>query len=150
MRVRVGGVSVSVAHFVEVGGGFESLHGHNLVLSAQVGGRAKGGLLMDFRDLERILQQSASLIDHRLIVPKANPNLKITRRKGMLEIRTPRKRYLVPENDATLLPIRNSTVEEIARFIYEEVSRRLPSAVKLGYVSVHEDEGKTASFGSHA
>ena len=150
MRVRVGGVSVSVAHFVEVGGVFESLHGHNLVLSAQVVGKEKGGLLMDFRDLERILEESVSVIDHRLIVPKANQSLKITHRKGMLEIRTPQKRYLVPENDATLLPITNSTVEEIARFIYKEVSSRLPSSVKLGCVSVHEDEGKTATFESHA
>ena len=150
MRVRVGGVSISVAHFVEVGGVFESLHGHNLALSAQVAGEAKGGLLIDFRDLERILEESASSINHRLIVPKANRNLKITRRKGVLEICTPQKRYVVPENDATLLPITNSTVEEIARFIYKEVSRRLPSKVKLVYVSVHESEGKTATFGPHA
>ncbi len=147
MMLTVGGINVSIAHFVELGGVFESLHGHNLVLSAQVEGKPDTGLVMDFRALEKLLRDVASLIDHRLIIPRDNRNLRIAKREGMLEIRTPSKRYLIPETDVILLPMTNSTVEEIARFVYEEVSMRLPPTVKLESVSVGEREGKTATFG---
>lgn len=144
MKIQVSGINIPCAHFIEVDGIFETLHGHNLMVSAEVEGEEREGLVMDFRDLEKLLEKTGSKVDHRVIIPKDNPYLKISHSGGYFEILACNKRYRIPETDVALLPIGNSTVEEIGRFFYNEVIQGLPEGLKLNFVSVQEIEGKRA------
>jgi len=99
---------------------------------------------MDFRELENHLESIASKIDHRLLIPDNNPGIETSSQDGYTDIRAGRKRYLVPTVDLVLLPLINSTAEEIGRWVFSELSKKLPEDVKLHSVSVQEVEGKSA------
>jgi len=144
MRIQVSGVGVSCAHFIEINGSFETLHGHNIIFSAEAEGTGEGGIVMDFRELEDHLECIASKIDHRLLIPEKNPGIEISSQDGYTEIRAGPKRYLVPSGDLVLLPLINSTAEEIGRWVFSELSKKLPEEVNLRSVSVQEVEGKVA------
>lgn len=144
MKILVEGVSISCAHFIEIDGVFERLHGHNLIFSAEVEG--EGGLVMDFRDLHSNLSEATAELDHHLLIPRDNEALSVRELGDNLEIIAAGKRYRIPESDAVLLPISNSTAEEIARYVHREVSSRLPTGVRLRYVAVEEMEGRKALY----
>jgi 6-pyruvoyltetrahydropterin/6-carboxytetrahydropterin synthase len=144
MRIQVSGIIISCAHFIEIGGSFETLHGHNLSLSAEAEGGGKDGIVMDFRELEGLLNEVVSNLDHRLLIPEDNPNIVATESGGYIEINAAGKRFVIPEGDVVLLPLNNSTAEEIGRWIYAELSSRLPENVSLNSVTVQEMEGKSA------
>jgi 6-pyruvoyltetrahydropterin/6-carboxytetrahydropterin synthase len=129
-------------------GDFERLHGHNFLISAEVEGEEKGGLVMDFRELEGIMEKVASALDHKVLVPQNNPLLKVSCSGGYLEMLAARKRYRIPEGDAILLPLKNSTAEEVGRYIYGRVAENLPAGLKLNLVSVQETDGKAAMIDS--
>ena len=148
MRIQVSGINISCAHFIEVGGSFETLHGHNLSISAVAEGGGEDGIVMDFRELENLLSQVVSNLDHRLLVPRDNPSIETSEREGYTEIRAAGKRYLVPTCDIVLLPLANSTTEEIGGWIYSEISGMLPENVTLRSITVQEMEGKSAIIDS--
>jgi len=144
MKIQISGIRFSSAHFVEIDGVFEGLHGHNFSVSAEVEGIAEDGLVMDFRELQRALERAVAPMDHRVLIPKNNPALSIETKGDNLEIVASGKRYRFPERDSLLLPIRNSTAEEMARLIYRDTAALLPPGVRLSYVSVEESEGSRA------
>jgi 6-pyruvoyltetrahydropterin/6-carboxytetrahydropterin synthase len=144
MRIQVSGISVSCAHFIEIAGTFETLHGHNLSLSAEAEGGGDDGIVMDFRELEGQLEEVVSILDHRLIIPGDNPGIEVSNDDGYTQIKANSKRYLMPTDDTVLLPLENSTAEEIGRWVYSELAKRLPVNVCLRSVTVQEMEGKCA------
>jgi 6-pyruvoyltetrahydropterin/6-carboxytetrahydropterin synthase len=148
MRIQVSGISVSCAHFIEIAGTFEKLHGHNLSISAEAEGGGDDGIVMDFRELETQLKDIVSILDHRLILPGDNPGIEISHSDGYTQIMAAGKRYLMPSEDTILLPLENSTAEEIGRWVYSELVKRLPGKVSLRNVTVQEMEGKCAVIDS--
>ena len=144
MKIRVGDVRISCAHFIEMAERFERLHGHNLTISAQVSSPEEDDMVMDFRELESALQEVASSLDHRLLLPGRNPGLSIGDMGTSYEILAGKKRYRMPKGDIVILPIRNSTVEEIGRHLHKALSSRLPKGVSLTRLTVEEIEGKEA------
>lgn len=140
----MGDVRFSCAHFIEIEGVFEGLHGHNFAISAEVSSREDTDMVMDFRKLQAILEEVASSIDHHLLLPGRNPKLSLARSGDYFEITAAGKRYRMPEADLVILPIGNSTVEEIGRHIFGTVSRMLPDGVRLIRVVLEETEGKQA------
>ena len=144
MKIHVGGVRFSCAHFVEVEGVFEHLHGHNFKVSADVSARGETGMVMDFRKLQAVLEEVTSPMDHRFLLPGRNPNLSTSMSGSSYDIVAGGKRYRMPETDVVVLPIGNSTAEEIGRHIYDRVSGVLPGGVSLTRVILEEAEGKQA------
>ncbi len=135
---------MSCAHFIDIDGAFERLHGHNLTLSAEVEGPGDEGLVMDFRELEELVRVASSRMDHKLLVPARNPHIRVKDNGSYWEIVAASKRYRIPHDDLVLLPIRNSTVEEIGQYLFREISERLPKGLKLNFVSVQEMNGREA------
>ncbi len=144
MKIQVGGVSFSCAHFIEIQGAFERLHGHNFTVSAEATVPGRTDMVMDFRELRAILEEVASFLDHRLLVPTRNPGLSVSKSESHWDIVAGGKRYRMPRADVVALPIGNSTAEEIGHYIFKEASGMLPSGVSLVTVTLEEAEGRRA------
>lgn len=97
----------------------EPLHGHNFRVEAFVSAEplSESGLVMDFLDLEAALKEVVAPYDHRHI------------------------------NEIPPFDRENPTTENLARFFYGELRKRLPAEVTLRRVRVWEAPTYSAAFG---
>jgi 6-pyruvoyltetrahydropterin/6-carboxytetrahydropterin synthase len=113
----------SAAHQIRFHGGkCERMHGHNwrVRVHARASELNRIGMVVDFADLQRMVVEACARFDHR------NVNE-------------------VPPFDEV-----NTTAENLARFFYEEVGRRLAGSesgrVRVSKVEVWENEGSLAVY----
>ena len=110
----------SSAHFV-VGENFiEPLHGHNYKILINVyGNQDEKNMIINFYDIKKVLQPIVNRLDHKILIPVDNELLEIKEKGEQIIIQVPSydKEYEFPKSDVTMLPISNTTVEEISRYL---------------------------------
>lgn len=111
----------SSAHFLRnYQGACENLHGHNWKVELVVEGIHLNEIeiLIDFKELKKILKEVLEELDHRLI------------------------------NDLPYFQSRNPSSENLARYIFEKVKEKIKEFpnVKVKEVSVYETEKASASY----
>ncbi|NWF57448.1 MAG: 6-carboxytetrahydropterin synthase QueD [Syntrophaceae bacterium] len=110
----------SAAHNLrEVGGKCESLHGHNFAVEVAVESESldEGGMVIDFRLLKATTKEVLDTLDHR---------------------------YL---NDLPFFRNQNPSSENLAAYIFSEVSRRIDRGTRrVRRVSVWESETSRATY----
>ncbi len=137
-------LNFSSSHFIIEHDKCERLHGHNygvkVELEADLDTRR---MVVDFKEAKDLIAAVCDRLDHRILIPKESPDIQIKRKGGQVEISVKEKRYSFPETDCIFVDLPATTAEEIARYIYEELVRDLPSLEKV-YVS--ESDGSTAYY----
>lgn len=149
----------SSSHFlVFENGEREYLHGHNY--SVKLSGSSKAlqnDYVIDFNLIGSILGTICDSLDHQLLLPEGNAALKINISedgKNYL-VKTPDEgRFSFPKSDVILLPIKNTTVELLAKYIWEEVSSILKEQLDFSFeslkIEVEENSGEAATFTLHS
>ena len=99
--------------------GCQNLHGHNYRVRVHVAAERLDalGMVIDFADLKGVLEQVVGRFDHAVI----NDH---------------------PPFDAE----RNTTAEELARYVHEQVAARLPAGRTVRRVEVWETDSSCASY----
>lgn len=112
--------SFSAAHILnEIGGTCEKLHGHNFVVEISIcsGVLSEGGILIDFRVLEKWADEILKEFDHK---------------------------YL---NDISYFKDTSPSSENIARYIYDRISEKIDeSYLYVSRVTVWESESARATY----
>jgi 6-pyruvoyltetrahydropterin/6-carboxytetrahydropterin synthase len=111
----------SAAHTLMIGGKSETLHGHNFTVEATLSSERLDdeGLVVDFRVLKGWTDEILEELDHSFL------------------------------NDLSFFKDINPTSENIARFIYEEISKKIQSPrYSLEEVAVWESESAKAVYRS--
>ena len=121
----------------------EPLHGHNYRVNVK--GNAP---ILDIKPIGREVCDS---LDHRLLLPGENPNLKIKEDLGQLVIETPDKStFSFPKQDVIILPIPNTSAERLAIYISYEIRRRIKKKFSFSFplleIEVEETPGQSAIF----
>jgi 6-pyruvoyltetrahydropterin/6-carboxytetrahydropterin synthase len=101
----------------------EPLHGHNyrVQLKGEVG-ELKNDMVFDFLDIKPIVREVCDSLDHKLLIPKDHPQIRIYENEKNIEITTPDESYFsVPKQDVLLLPILNTSVERLAQYICQQI-----------------------------
>ncbi len=130
----------------------EPLHGHNyLVMFRVVAPKLSGDMVFDFLDIKPIVRDICNTLDHKLIIPKDHPLIRIDRGERNTIITTPDKcEFSIPSSDVLLLPIMNSSAELIAMFISSEVRRLVLEKYQFKFseleIEVEETPGQSAVF----
>jgi 6-pyruvoyltetrahydropterin/6-carboxytetrahydropterin synthase len=110
----------SAAHrLVGSGGKCESLHGHNFKVELEVEGRQldDAGMVLDFGMLKGVLGSVLENLDHRDL------------------------------NEITAIAGKSPSSENLARYILEEVGKKIPDAgVKIRSVTVSESDTASAMY----
>lgn len=98
----------------------ENVHGHNYKVQLRIFGTEldRAGLLMDFGDIKRILREVIEILDHQFI------------------------------NDIEPFTTVNPTAENMTKWFYDEVTRRMPEGAHLsiGEVKVWETDIQFAAY----
>ena len=117
----------SAAHFlIFPDGSAERLHGHNYRVFVQLeAGLSRHGLVLDFKRVKPVIRELVDELDEHWLVPGEHPDLHVTRRDGQVEVRFAERVYLAPEEDVIVMPINNSSAENLATWFGRELLRRL-------------------------
>ncbi|ODS39929.1 hypothetical protein BEH94_03665 [Candidatus Altiarchaeales archaeon WOR_SM1_SCG] len=132
----------SAAHFIpEI---TEGLHGHNFKVVVKVFGNLNENfMVLDFRDIETVLGEICSEMDHKIIVPKKSKNITLKTKEESIDLVLSDKRYRFPKKDVVLLPIESNTTELIAFYIHSRLKEKIKGKIK---VTVTEKENYSAGI----
>lgn len=121
------------AHIALYNGEVEPLHGHTFQVTLRVSGEPDtSGIVAEFSEIKPAMRDAVAALRRRTLVPGDAPELQITRDNDSLSITCGRKRYLLPAEDVTVLPLANTTLEALAGYLLSQV---LPQLHRTGLVS---------------
>jgi 6-pyruvoyltetrahydropterin/6-carboxytetrahydropterin synthase len=137
----------SAAHFITFAGDIcERLHGHNYGVRASVEGPLdENRYVVDFIALRDAVLAETLKLDHRVLLPAKHAEIKV-----MVDHETTAtfrdRRWVFPNEDCVILPVINTTAEEIARVIAERVRDatrpKFGDAIEWIEVAVDENHGQ--------
>ena len=138
----------SAAHFITVAGDIcERLHGHNYGVRCSIGGPLdENRYVADFIAVRDAVLEETQALDHHVILPKDHEMIRVEvgDRETVATFRD--RRWVFPNEDCVILPVVNTTAEEIARVIAERVREAtresLPDHLQWIEVAVDENHGQ--------
>lgn len=142
------------AHFITYEGHkCETLHGHNYRAGITIEGDIdpESWYVYDFVRIKKMMRRLCDEIDHRVLLPLENPKLTIEADEQTVRVAYQSvPRYLFPRRDCALLPIPNTTVEMLARYLVGRVRDELHEAGATGLrsleIEVEENFGQSAFY----
>ncbi len=141
----------SSAHFITFAGDIcECLHGHNYGLRAEVEGNLdENRYVIDFIAFRDALSELVKQLDHHVLLPTTHPMIHVDEQIDEVTVRFRKKRWVFPREDCMLLPIANTTAEEIAWWIATQLKKKLYPQIgprlSMLEVSVDENHGQWGS-----
>ena len=144
----------SCAHFlIFPDGSKERLHGHNYHVEVEIeGDLGDKGLVIDFLDVKPVIRELCDSLDEHWLVPGEHPELKIEHLDdGHSTVVYRQERYLVPTPEIYVLPINNTSVENLASWFGRELEGRLVerfgrATVRRLRVAISETPGQRGVF----
>jgi len=137
------------AHFITYEGESEPLHGHNYRVSVTVEGSLQADdYVFNFVTLKRLMRTLVDQLDHRTLLPDANPCFHITRENGEVTVSVENRRYVLPESDVLILPLSNTTAEKLAEYLAGQLRAKIGDTANLTAceMEVCEVEGQSAIY----
>ncbi|MCA9118521.1 MAG: 6-pyruvoyl tetrahydropterin synthase family protein, partial [Planctomycetaceae bacterium] len=127
----------------------ERLHGHNWRTAVELEGPLdENQYVFDFIALRDALQDIINGLDHRVLLPQHHPVIEVTVDDTEVTARFEERRWVFPREDCLLLPVRNTTAEELARWIAGQLASRIAPAARerltLLRIEVEENFGQWA------
>jgi len=109
----------SAGHFITFNGDIcERLHGHNYRVAAEVFGPLdENRYVIDFIAVRDALKAIVDALDHHMLLPTEHPLIRVTADEREVEAKFRERRWVFPRGDCILLPVPNTTAEELARHI---------------------------------
>jgi len=139
--------SFASAHFlIFANGKREALHGHNYQVSVTVEGELdRVGVLLDFITFKPLVKRVCDDLDHRTLIQKASPLLKIRQDHKGVKVLYKDQRIVLPRRDVILLPLVNTSTELLAEYIAEKIrwmTRKQFPGAKLRFIEVGVEEAR--------
>jgi 6-pyruvoyl-tetrahydropterin synthase len=123
--ITIGGdgkFTFSAAHAGLHAGEFEPLHGHSFTVMLRLhGDLGETGMVCDFTDVKNALAQVIAPLKRRTLMPAAPPGGRCHREAGQVVIECGTRLYSLPADDVVLLPVGNTTTEQIAGWMLCQV-----------------------------
>ncbi len=144
----------SAAHFlIFPDGSKERLHGHNYHVQVEIeGDLSDQGLVIDFLDAKPIVRELCDSLDEHWLIAGEHPELKVEHLEdGHSSVVYREARYLVPTDEILVLPINNTSVENLSTWFGRELKRRLSesfgaSRVRRLRVAISETPGQRGVY----
>ncbi len=100
----------------------ENLHGHNYFVRASATGLiGDDGLCFDYTELKDALASLCDQLDETTLLPVDSPYLEFEKSDQYVTVLFGDERLVFLKRDILLLPLRNITVEELARWFLERL-----------------------------
>ena len=133
-------------------GSREPLHGHNYKVTLK--GDAldlEGDMVFDFLDIKPIVREVCDSLDHKLLLPSENLNLRLDTKDDNIEIRPKDGSFFsIPKSDVLVLPLPNTSAERLAIYLANEINdlpkKRFNFSFSSLEIEVEETKGQCAIY----
>jgi len=138
----------AAAHFITFAKDIcERIHGHNYGVRVTVEGPLdENRYVVDFIALRDAVLEITSQLDHHVLLPTDHQEIIVSQDERETTARFRDRRWVFPNEDCVLLPVINTTAEEIARVILEQIRERtrdkFGDAISMIEVAVDENCGQ--------
>lgn len=150
VRVTKDHLVFSAAHFITFNGTIcERLHGHNWRVAVEVDGPLdENRYVFDFIALRDAIQKLVLELDHRVLLPTKHAAIQVVADEREVAATFAERRWVFPREDCILLPVINTTAEEIAHWmglrLRDEIRKHPGPAVHALRVEIEENFGQWA------
>ncbi len=128
----------------------ERLHGHNFTVYVAITGIVdEGGLMGEYGAYKRFLFEACRSLNEYFLLPGDSPHLTIREEGERLYARFNGEEIPFLKRDVQVLPVRNVTIEELARMLGERLvgdERLVSGAVEALVVKVASGPGQSGSY----
>ena len=140
----------AASHFITFDGDIcEPLHGHNYGVFAELEGELdENRYVVDFIAARKLLRGLIDQLDHHVMLPLHHPLITLTQTETEVTAKFADRRWVFPKAECALLPVRNTTAEEVAAWMGRQFRDGLmtlmpakPLRVKLGIDECHGQWG---------
>ncbi|MEM9825334.1 MAG: 6-carboxytetrahydropterin synthase [Planctomycetota bacterium] len=138
----------SAAHFITVAGDIcERIHGHNYGVRCVVEGPLdENHYVVDFIALRDAILEETTAWDHHVLLPANHAEIKVTSDEKETTATFRDRRWVFPNEDCIILPLVNTTAEELARVLGQRVRERthdqFPDSISTIEMAVDENNGQ--------
>ncbi|MBM81248.1 MAG: 6-pyruvoyl tetrahydrobiopterin synthase [Planctomycetaceae bacterium] len=142
VRVTKDHLVFSAAHFITFNGNIcERLHGHNWRVAVEVAGPLdENRYVFDFIALSDNLQTIVNELDHRVLLPTEHATISVVASDKEVRASFEDRRWVFPLEDCVLLPVINTTAEEIAHWIGLRLKEQIPDTGSLSEIQIAVEE----------
>lgn len=129
----------------------ERLHGHNYQVRVDIKTPSEealhaDGYFVDFNVFKKYIKSRLDQWDEIVLLPEKHPDMKFKKTNKSLEVTFRDRFYVFPLNEVLLLPVTNTSVEQLSRLLAEEFYGEFKQySVKAVKVYVEETRGQGAS-----
>ncbi|BFM14575.1 6-carboxytetrahydropterin synthase [Maricurvus nonylphenolicus] len=100
----------------------ERLHGHNFTVTAEIEAPVgQDGLAFNYRLYKDKLKLYCQALDEYLLLPGKSPHLEISKNNGCYQVNFDHETLHFPIADTHVLPLLNSSVEELSAYILNQL-----------------------------
>jgi 6-pyruvoyltetrahydropterin/6-carboxytetrahydropterin synthase len=125
----------SAAQILLMSDELEALSGHNYCLSIDISGELnEDGAIVDFRVLKAWMRTQISKYNHKTLIPTNNSEIIVETNSDQVSVRYKSKTITLPRDDALLLPLKNTTCEELLQQIAIDLEQFLVNQ-NIKYIS---------------
>ena len=119
VRVTKDHLVFSAAHFITFNGNVcERLHGHNWRTAVELTGPLdENRYVFDFIALRDAMQKIVNELDHHVLLPTKHAQIRVQADEREVTATFESRHWVFPREDCVLLPVVNTTAEEIAAWI---------------------------------
>ena len=145
MRLEINGwtskITFSATHIIPMHAKCGRLHGHDYAINASIQGDVGAeGVIMDFISVKEFLRSVASELDHRVLIPKMDPGVRIA--DGYVTYRIDDKELRLPECDCVMLDIEVASAESLANFVLMRLLAKVKFPKNVKRIEIGVDEGR--------
>lgn len=121
IRISCSDLSFSASHFITFDAErCESVHGHDYHVAVRIEAAINAeGYMVDFEWVHRVVREMIASWDHRILLPTAHPRMRVLAQDAAVEVLFADRRWVFPKGDCVLLPVVNTTAEELSRLLAE-------------------------------
>lgn len=138
----------SAAHFITFNGDIcERLHGHNYAVRVSIFGPLDANrYVVDFVALRDTTLAITGYLDHHVLLPAQHKEIIVSSDLRETTVVFRERRWIFPNEDCLILPVINTTAEELAWFILHQIRERnlalFSGAISEIEVAVDENQGQ--------
>ena len=123
MEIARHGLNFSIAHFTIFSAvNRENLHGHTFQVQCElVAPVLDNGLTFDYGIIKKTVREICDSLDEKTVLPDLSPYLRVERDNEYITALFNKEKLFFLPRDVLILPVRNTTVEELSNYILERL-----------------------------
>ena len=130
MKLKISGdkLTLASAHMLIKHDKCARLHGHNYDIQVEVEGELdENNMIIDFGPFKNSVGSIIKELDHKVLLPEHNPDLKIELDDKQYRVSTCEgKFYRFPKEDIVIVPLKATTVELLSKYLHDILKQKYP------------------------